>query len=80
MIGADWLRSRLPTDYEVDVLINRVDVRRTYAEAPVLLRARGQGTLLATTRSAPSAAWARSPRHPRSPANGALLQWLLESI
>ena len=72
-IDPAWLKS---LDLSEEILLNRIDVR-TYAEAPVLVRAKSKGKLIATTLRPFGGLGSQPAGITRNPAGSALLTALL---
>jgi hypothetical protein len=80
VIDMEWLRSQLPKNAEIEVLLNRIDVR-TYAEAPVAIRATtGEKQLIVTTLRPFGGLGIQPLGLNRNPAGAALLLGLMKSI
>jgi hypothetical protein len=80
VVDLEALVGRLPRGAQVEVLMNRIDVR-TYAEAPVMVRARcGKGRLIATTLRPFGGLGTQPFGVSRNPAGAALLAGVLREL
>lgn len=76
----DWqsLAENLPPNYQIETILNRVDVR-TYVEAPILVRASGNGGTAILTTLRPHGGLGVQPQGiSRNPAGCALLRALMD--